>query len=193
MFSALYGLLSEISLNRNKPEFPFALRFQLRIRQTVSLGKALDRFWPTVLPAAPGGASLAVSRPCQSPRNAVCPIDSPDTSPSPPLQPKPAPPRGPPIPLAPAASQSCPACAKQPPRQVSLHQEKPIVAGVFNQTARGFHQPLPQAGQRSAGDPCRQRQPPPQIAQVVGDNTQPRPHLVGLEAVASTLGSRRNR
>jgi hypothetical protein len=35
--------------------------------------------------------------------------------------------------------------AKQPLRQVALRQQHPIVAGVFNQTAPGFHQPLLQA------------------------------------------------
>jgi hypothetical protein len=38
--------------------------------------------------------------------------------------------------------------AKQPPSQMTLRQEEPIVAGVFNQTAPGFHQPLLQAGER---------------------------------------------
>src|ERR1700730_8846129 len=31
--------------------------------------------------------------------------------------------------------------AKQPPRHVALRQQQPVVAGVFNQTASGFHQP----------------------------------------------------
>ncbi len=35
----------------------------------------------------------------------------------------------------------CKHAAKQPPRQVALRQQQPIVAGVFNQTAPGFHQP----------------------------------------------------
>ncbi len=46
---------------------------------------------------------------------------------------------------------------------------EPIVAGVFNQTPSGFHQPLLQAGERPVGDRCRQREPPPQITQIVGN------------------------
>lgn len=36
--------------------------------------------------------------------------------------------------------------AKQPPRQMTLRQERPIVGGVFNQTVPGVHEPLLQAG-----------------------------------------------
>jgi hypothetical protein len=74
---------------------------------------------------------------------------------------------------------------EQPPGQMALRQQQPIVAGVLNQTAPGFHQPLLQAGERPVGDRCRQRQPPPQIAQVVGNYAQPQPHLIGPEAVAA--------
>jgi hypothetical protein len=56
---------------------------------------------------------------------------------------------------------------------------------VFNQTAPGFHQPLLQAGERPVGDRCRQRQSPPQIAQIVGNYAQPQPHLI---AVADAAG-----
>ena len=54
----------------------------------------------------------------------------------------------------------------------------------LNQMAAALDQPLLQAGQRPAVDPCWQRQPPPQVAQVVGDQTEPQPHLIGPEAVA---------
>ena len=73
---------------------------------------------------------------------------------------------------------------EEPPRQVTLRQQQPIVAGMFNQTASGFHQPLLQAGQRPPVDACRQHQPPPQVAEILSDHAKPQPHLVGLEAVA---------
>ena len=55
---------------------------------------------------------------------------------------------------------------------------------MLYQMAPGFHQSLLQAGQRPVGDPCRQRQLPPRITEVLGDHAQPQPHLVGTEAVA---------
>ena len=55
---------------------------------------------------------------------------------------------------------------KQPPRQVTLRQQQPVVAGVFYQPPTGFHQPLLKAGQRPTVDPRRQRQPPPQVAEI---------------------------
>jgi hypothetical protein len=54
--------------------------------------------------------------------------------------------RGPPIPLAPAPSPIL--AAKQSPRLMTFRQEVPVVAGMFNLTAPGFHQPPLQAGQR---------------------------------------------
>jgi len=59
-----------------------------------------------------------------------------------------------------------------------------VVARVFDESSAGFHQPLLQAGQRPGGDPSRQRQPPPQVPQVIGDDAQPQSHLVGPKAVA---------
>src|ERR1019366_1130276 len=74
--------------------------------------------------------------------------------------------------------------SKEPARQMTLRQQQPVVARVLDQTSAGFHQALLQAGQRPGGDPRRQHQPPPQISEVVGDQAQPQPHLVGAEAVA---------
>ena len=42
---------------------------------------------------------------------------------------------------------------------------------MLYQTPAGFHQPLLQAGQRPPVDPHRQRQPPPQIPEIVGNHT----------------------
>src|ERR1035441_4547297 len=68
--------------------------------------------------------------------------------------------------------------AKQPPRQMALRQQEPVVAGMFHQPSSGLHQPLLQAGQRPVLDSLGQRQPPPQIAQVVSQHTQPQPYPV---------------
>jgi hypothetical protein len=50
--------------------------------------------------------------------------------------------------------------AEEPARQMTLRQQQPVVAGVLEQAAAGFHQPLLQAGQRPTVAPCRQRRPP---------------------------------
>src|SRR5271165_6873274 len=50
---------------------------------------------------------------------------------------------------------------KEPPRQMALRQQQPVIAGVFHQASTGLHQPLLQAGQRPVLDSLGQRQPPP--------------------------------
>src|ERR1700689_4762175 len=54
---------------------------------------------------------------------------------------------------------------------------------MFDQSAAGLNQPLLQAGQRPLPDRRGQRQPSPQIAEIIGDNAQPQPHLVSPKAV----------
>src|SRR5580658_6954931 len=54
---------------------------------------------------------------------------------------------------------------------------------MLDDPSTGLHQPLLQAGKRPLPDPRGQRQPAPQIPEVIGDDTQPEPHLVGAEAV----------
>jgi hypothetical protein len=44
---------------------------------------------------------------------------------------------------------------------------------------------LLQAGQRPDGDPHRQRQPPPEVPEVISNQAQPQPDLVGAKAVAA--------
>jgi hypothetical protein len=66
---------------------------------------------------------------------------------------------------------------------MTLRQQQPVVAGVFNQTAPGFS---PAAALRWSVTSWRCWPAAPAAATdcpVVGDNTQPQPHLVGLEAV----------
>src|SRR5450759_5552137 len=57
---------------------------------------------------------------------------------------------------------------KQPPRQMTLRQQQPIIAGMFHQPAARLHQPLLEPRQRPAPDPLRQNQPPPKVAEIVG-------------------------
>jgi len=59
---------------------------------------------------------------------------------------------------------------------MTLRQQQPVVAGMFDQSAAGLDQPLLQAGERPGGDPRRQRQPAPQVPQVIGDDAQPEPY-----------------
>jgi len=63
--------------------------------------------------------------------------------------------------------------SKQSPRQVTLGQEEPVVAGLLDQTSAGLYQPLLQAGERPVLDPLGQHQPSPQVPQIVRDRAQP--------------------
>src|ERR1035437_9607913 len=74
--------------------------------------------------------------------------------------------------------------AKQPFRQMALRQQQPIIAGMFHQPSSRLHQPLLQTRQRPVLDSLGQRQPPPQIPQVVGQQAQRQPHLVRAETMA---------
>ena len=159
------------------------------IRQPASLLKGLAQFWSTVPPAAPGGVGLA-SRGHATARNAVFPIDSADTSPSPPLHRNLLRPAGRLSGRHRQRHNSLQHAAKQPARQVALRQQQPVVAGGFDQTTPGFHQPLLQAGQRPLVDPCRQRQTPPQIAQVVGNYAQPQPRSMRAPKPSRSSNSR---
>src|ERR1019366_6509087 len=55
---------------------------------------------------------------------------------------------------------------------------------MFDQTSSGLHQSLLQAGERPVLDPSGQRQPPPQIPQVVGQQAQRQPYLVRAKPMA---------
>src|SRR5215472_15279720 len=56
---------------------------------------------------------------------------------------------------------------------------------MLDEPSTGLHQPLLQAAERPLLDPRGQRQPPPQIPEVIGNDTQPEPHLIGAEAMAA--------
>src|SRR5271169_4018919 len=61
---------------------------------------------------------------------------------------------------------------KELPRQMSFRQKKPLVASMFYQPSARLHQPMLQTRQRPVLDSLGQRQPPPQIPQVVGQQAQ---------------------
>jgi hypothetical protein len=56
---------------------------------------------------------------------------------------------------------------------------------MLDQPPAGFHQPLLQAGKRPLPDPRGQRQPAPQVPEVISNQAQPQPDLVGAKAVAA--------
>ncbi len=68
--------------------------------------------------------------------------------------------------------------AEQPAVEMPLGQQQPVVPRVLNQPPAGLHQAVLQACQRPALDPARQPQPPPQVAQVVGQHGELQPDLV---------------
>src|ERR1035437_7145241 len=74
---------------------------------------------------------------------------------------------------------------KQPPREVTLRQQQPVISGVLDQSSTRFHQPLLQARQRPVLDSLRQHQPPPQVHKVVGQHAQPESYLIGPEMMAA--------
>ena len=71
---------------------------------------------------------------------------------------------------------------KQPPRQITLRQQQPIIAGMFHQPAARLHQPLLETRQRPAPDPLRQNQPPPKVAEIIGNDGQPQPYFIRAES-----------
>src|ERR1022692_3809328 len=74
---------------------------------------------------------------------------------------------------------------KQPPRQMSFRQKKPVVASMFHLPSTRLHQPLLQTRERPVLDSLGRRQPPPQIPQVVGQQAQRQPHLVRAETMTT--------
>src|SRR6202035_4576491 len=57
---------------------------------------------------------------------------------------------------------------------------------MLDDPSAGLHQPLLQAGQRPLPDPRGQRQPSPQIPEVISNQAQPQPHLVSAKAMTRT-------
>jgi hypothetical protein len=82
---------------------------------------------------------------------------------------------------APRASQHAP---KQPPREVTLRQQQPIIAGMLDQPPARLDQPLLQTRQGPVADAPRQHQSPPQVPEIVRDHAQPQSYLIGPEPVA---------
>ena len=62
--------------------------------------------------------------------------------------------------------------AEQPTGQMPFCQQEPVVPGMLHQPASGFHQPLLETRERPALDPRRQDQSAPEVAKIVGQDTQ---------------------
>ena len=73
---------------------------------------------------------------------------------------------------------------EQPPGQVALGQQEPVVTGVPDQSPARLDEALLETGERPRIDPRWQDEPPPQIAQVVRQDAQLQPDFVGSEPVA---------
>src|SRR6266852_5774184 len=73
---------------------------------------------------------------------------------------------------------------KESRRQVALRQLQDEVSGMADEPPAGLEQPLLQARQRPALDGERQDQPSQEIAEVVSDDPEEQPDLVGSEPVA---------
>src|SRR6266852_3096266 len=147
------------------------------------VGKVLTGFGPQVFPAALGGGGFTSGESATA-GNIIFSLDSADTFPSATTPPSKS------AALAFALSRWRPQhrdlpqhAAKQPPRQRTLRQQQPVVTCVLNQPSAGLHHPPLQAGQRPLPDRRGQRQPPPQVPEVISDQAQPQPHLVGAKAV----------
>src|SRR5215469_78550 len=77
---------------------------------------------------------------------------------------------------------------KQPPRQIALCQQQPVIPGVLNQTAAGLSPAVAANWSTTTSpllNPPRQHQPPPQVPEVVSDHTQPKSPLIGPKPVAA--------
>ena len=73
---------------------------------------------------------------------------------------------------------------------MTFRQQEPVVPGMLHQPASGFHQPLLETRERPALDQRRQDQSAPEVAQVVGQDTQLQAHFVRPETVARARASR---
>src|SRR6266852_2945308 len=129
------------------------------------VGKVLTGFGPQVFPAALGGGGFTSGESATA-GNIIFSLDSADTFPSATTPPSKS------AALAFALSRWRPQhrdlpqhAAKQPPRQRTLRQQQPVVTCVLNQPSAGLHHP------------------PLQVPEVISDQAQPQPHLVGAKAV----------
>src|SRR5260370_11288962 len=72
--------------------------------------------------------------------------------------------------------------------QVALGQLQDEVSGVLNEAATGLEQPLLKAREGPVLDGERQDKPAQEIAEIVGDDAQEQPDLVGPKVVAGEAG-----
>jgi hypothetical protein len=74
---------------------------------------------------------------------------------------------------------------KEASRQVALGELQGEVPGMPDEASARLEQPLLEAREGPALDGDGQNQPAQQIAEIVGDDPQEQPHLIGPEAVVS--------
>jgi hypothetical protein len=68
---------------------------------------------------------------------------------------------------------------------MTLRQEQATIARMFHQPSAGLHQTVLQTRQRPVSEPVWQQQSSPEVAQVLGNDGQPHPHLVGSKPMAT--------
>jgi hypothetical protein len=74
--------------------------------------------------------------------------------------------------------------SEEAPCQLALGHLEDEVSGMSIQAPAGLEEPLLQARQEPALDGSEQDQPAHEVAEIVADDPQQQPHLVGPEAVA---------
>ena len=92
-----------------------------------------------------------------------------------------------------ASSDALENLSKETPRQVSFGELQGETPGMPDEAATRLEQPLLETRERPVLDSDGQHQPTQEIVQVVGDDAQEQPHLVGSKPVtgeASPVGGR---
>ncbi len=74
------------------------------------------------------------------------------------------------------------------PRQVAFGQLEDEVPRMPDEAPAGLEEPLLEARQGPTLDGAGEDQPAQQIAEIVGDDAQEQPHLIGPEAVTGEAG-----
>ena len=72
--------------------------------------------------------------------------------------------------------------AEQLPVQIPLGQKQPVIPSMLDQPSAGLHEPVLQTRQRPAANPPWQPEPPPEVAQVVGQDAELESHFIRSEA-----------
>ncbi len=68
---------------------------------------------------------------------------------------------------------------------MALGQQEPVISSVLHKSPTRLDQPLLQARQGPVPDSPGEHHLSPQVADIIGNDTQPQPHLVGPEPMAT--------